>query len=303
MMKEKILFMGTPPIARTMLERLVSEGYEIVGVLTQPDRRVGRKKQLQCSAVKEYALQQALPIWQPVRIRDDHEELLKVEMDLIVTCAYGQFVPQALLDHPRFGAVNLHASLLPKLRGAAPIQRAIMRGDKECGMSVMRMVKKMDAGAVMAQRALRIEEEDTSGTLFEKLAVLGADLMASSLPLIFAGEADFVEQDEEQVSFAPAITPQEERLDLCKGLDAVYDQARALIPQPLSSIVSVRLSASGIILIFGSPASFDISGWVKAIYFSLSKASLAFEISSRKKICRSEYSELTTISNNLPTSA
>ena len=141
-----------------------------------------------------------------MRIRDDHEELLKVEMDLIVTCAYGQFVPQALLDHPRFGAVNLHASLLPKLRGAAPIQRAIMRGDKECGMSVMRMVKKMDAGAVMAQRALRIEEEDTSGTLFEKLAVLGADLMASSLPLIFAGEADFVEQDEEQVSFAPAIT-------------------------------------------------------------------------------------------------
>ena len=107
MMKEKILFMGTPPIARTMLERLVSEGYEIVGVLTQPDRRVGRKKQLQCSAVKEYALQQGLPIWQPVRIRDDHEELLKVEMDLIVTCAYGQFVPQALLDHPRFGAVNL----------------------------------------------------------------------------------------------------------------------------------------------------------------------------------------------------
>ena len=93
MMKEKILFMGTPPIARTMLERLVSEGYEIVGVLTQPDRRVGRKKQLQCSAVKEYALQQGLPIWQPVRIRDDHEELLKVEMDLIVTCAYGQFVP------------------------------------------------------------------------------------------------------------------------------------------------------------------------------------------------------------------
>ena len=109
MMKEKILFMGTPPIARTMLERLVSEGYEIVGVLTQPDRRVGRKKQLQCSAVKEYALQQGLPIWQPVRIRDDHEELLKVEMDLIVTCAYGQFVPQPLLDHPRFGAVNLHA--------------------------------------------------------------------------------------------------------------------------------------------------------------------------------------------------
>ena len=237
MMKEKILFMGTPPIARTMLERLVSEGYEIVGVLTQPDRRVGRKKQLQCSAVKEYALQQGLPIWQPARIRDDHEELLKVEMDLIVTCAYGQFVPQALLDHPRFGAVNLHASLLPKLRGAAPIQRAIMRGDKECGMSVMRMVKKMDAGAVMAQRALRIEEEDTSGTLFEKLAVLGADLMASSLPLIFAGEADFVEQDEEQVSFAPAITPQEERLDLCKGLDAVYDQARALIPQPCGYIM------------------------------------------------------------------
>ena len=154
-----------------------------------------------------------------------------------MTCAYGQFVPQALLDHPRFGAVNLHASLLPKLRGAAPIQRAIMRGDKECGMSVMRMVKKMDAGAVMAQRALRIEEEDTSGTLFEKLAVLGADLMASSLPLIFAGEADFVEQDEEQVSFAPAITPQEERLDLCKGLDAVYDQARALIPQPCGYIM------------------------------------------------------------------
>ncbi len=232
MMKEKILFMGTPPIARTMLERLLREGYEIVGVVTQPDRRAGRKKQLQHSAVKEYALQQGLRIWQPQRIREDHDELMQIDMDLIVTCAYGQFVPQPLLDHPRCGAVNLHASLLPRLRGAAPIQRAIMQGDKTCGMSVMRMVKKMDAGAVMAQRAIPIEEDDTSGTMFAKLGELGADLMAEALPAIFAGTACFKAQDEAQVTFAPAIAPQEEHLDLSKGLNSAYDQARALIPQP-----------------------------------------------------------------------
>ena len=232
MMKEKILFMGTPPIARIMLERLLREGYEIVGVVTQPDRRAGRKKQLQHSAVKEYALQQGLRIWQPQRIREDHDELMQIDMDLIVTCAYGQFVPQPLLDHPRFGAVNLHASLLPRLRGAAPIQRAIMQGDKTCGMSVMRMVKKMDAGAVMAQRGIPIEEDDTSGTMFAKLGELGADLMAEALPAIFAGTACFKAQDEAQVTFAPAIAPQEEHLDLSKGLNSAYDQARALIPQP-----------------------------------------------------------------------
>ena len=149
-----------------------------------------------------------------------------------MTCAYGQFVPQPLLDHPRFGAVNLHASLLPRLRGAAPIQRAIMQGDKTCGMSVMRMVKKMDAGAVMAQRAIPIEEDDTSGTMFAKLGELGADLMAEALPAIFAGTACFKAQDEAQVTFAPAIAPQEEHLDLSKGLNSAYDQARALIPQP-----------------------------------------------------------------------
>ena len=230
MTDKKIIFMGTPPIARTMLERLVQEGYQIVLVVTQPDKRAGRKRELTMSAVKEYALSEGLPLFQPQDIKTDHGLILETDADLIVTCAYGQFVPQDVLDYPRFGAVNLHASLLPKLRGGAPVHKAIINGDTVTGMSMMRMVKRMDAGAVMAQCKVTIDPDDTAGILFDKLAKAGADLMAEQLPLLLAGKAVFVEQDEDKATFAYTISREEERLDLHQPLDKVYNQARGLIP-------------------------------------------------------------------------
>ena len=237
MKKEKIIFMGTPPIARTMLERLTEADYDVVLVVTQPDCKSGRKQLLTMSAVKEYALSKGLALFQPEDIKSDHAKIMETDADLIVTCAYGQFVPEQVLTHPRFGAVNLHASLLPKLRGGAPVHKAIINGDAETGMSMMRMVRRMDAGAVMAQCHVPISETDTAGTLFDKLAVAGGDLLIEQLPSLFDGSAVFVEQDESQATFAYTITPQEERIDLSRPLSQVYDQARGLIPFPIGHVL------------------------------------------------------------------
>ncbi len=236
MKKEKIIFMGTPPIARTILQRLVEEGYDVVLVVTQPDRKSGRKQQLTMSAVKEFALDHGLSLFQPQNIKTEYAQMMSVDADLIVTCAYGQFIPEELLNHPRFGAINLHASLLPKLRGGAPVHKAIIEGNPETGMSIMRMVKQMDAGAVMAQCRVTIDEKDTAGTLFDKLAIAGADLLIEQLPSLFAGTAVFTEQDESKATFAYTITPQEEKIDLTKPLQTVYNQARGLIPFPVGYV-------------------------------------------------------------------
>lgn len=233
MEQKKIIFMGTPPIAQTMLERLVKDGYAIISVVTQPDRKAGRRQEVVMPPVKEYALTQGLPVYQPEDIRCAYEPLLQLDADLIVTCAYGQFIPQILLEKPRFGAINLHASLLPKLRGGAPVHKAIINGDTQSGMSIMRMVRKMDAGAVMAQCRVAIEETDTAGTLFDKLAVAGAELLSESLPHIFDGSAVFVEQNEAEATFAYTIRREEEKIDFSQPLDVVYNHARGLIPFPV----------------------------------------------------------------------
>ena len=146
--------MGTPEIAVSMLERLWSDGYRIIGVVSQPDKKVGRKQVLQMPPVKQAALAHDIPVYQPIRIRDDYEELMQLDIDLIVTCAYGQFIPSKLLEHPTYGSVNVHASLLPKLRGGAPIHKAVIEGHAESGVSIMRMVKKMDASCTAITRSL-----------------------------------------------------------------------------------------------------------------------------------------------------
>ncbi len=240
MEKEKIIFMGTPPIAKTILERLVEEGYEITLVVTQPDRKSGRKQQLTMSAVKSYALEKGLSLFQPQNIKQEYMQIMNVDADLIVTCAYGQFVPDPLLRHPRFGAINLHASLLPKLRGGAPVHKAIIQGDAVTGMTMMRMEKRMDAGAIMAQCSVMIDEKDTAGTLFDKLAVAGADLLITHLPSVFDGTAVFIEQDEAQATFAYTITPEEEKIDLNQDIRDVYNHARGLIPFPVGYIMHDR---------------------------------------------------------------
>ncbi len=229
----RVLFMGTPSIAVSMLESLWNDGYTVIGVVTQPDKKAGRKQTLQMPEVKKKALEYGIPVYQPIRIKDEYEKLLNLKIDLIVTCAYGQFIPSKLLEYPTYGSVNVHASLLPKLRGGAPIHKAIIEGHKESGISIMRMIKKMDAGAVMSQCRVAIDEDDTMGSLYDKLAVAGAQLLSESVPKIINGTAVFKEQNEAEATFAYTIQKEEEHIDFSKDAESVYNHIRGLIPSPV----------------------------------------------------------------------
>ena len=232
----KLVFMGTPAFSATVLEGLLTdERYDIVAVVTQPDRAVGRKKEIRMTPVKEVALAHDLPIYQPEKLSGSEEmtQLMSLGADGIVTAAYGQFLPSKLLDSMDF-AVNVHASLLPKYRGGAPIHYAIINGDAEAGVTIMEMVKEMDAGDMVSQKALPILEQDNVGTMFEKLAVLGRDLLLETLPAYIAGKIKPVPQDASQVTFSPNISPEEERLDWNKSARDIFNQIRGMYPGPVA---------------------------------------------------------------------
>ena len=232
----KLVFMGTPAFSATVLEGLLTdERYDIVAVVTQPDRAVGRKKEIRMTPVKEVALAHDLPIYQPEKLSGSEEmaQLMALGADGIVTAAYGQFLPSKLLDSMDF-AVNVHASLLPKYRGGAPIHYAIINGDAEAGVTIMEMVKEMDAGDMIADRSLPILDEDNVGTLFEKLAVLGRDLLLDTLPAYLAGEIKPSPQDPSLVTFSPNILPEEEVLDWTKTNRQVFNQIRGMNPWPVA---------------------------------------------------------------------
>ena len=232
----KIVFMGTPAFSATVLEGLLTdERYDIVAVVTQPDRAVGRKKEIRMTPVKEVALAHDLSIYQPEKLSGSEEmaQLMALGADGIVTAAYGQFLPSKLLDSMDF-AVNVHASLLPKYRGGAPIHYAIINGDAEAGVTIMEMVKEMDAGDMIAARSLPILDEDNVGTLFEKLAVLGRDLLLDTLPAYLAGEIKPSPQDPSLVTFSPNILPEEEVLNWTKTNRQVFNQIRGMNPWPVA---------------------------------------------------------------------
>ena len=231
-----IIFMGTPDFSATVLKGLLeSKQYEILAVVTQPDRAVGRKKEIRMTPVKELALDYGLPIYQPEKLSKSAEldSLMNLNADGIVTAAFGQFLPSKLLDSVNF-AVNVHASLLPKYRGGAPIHYAIINGDKETGVTIMEMVKEMDAGDMIARRAIPIEETDNVGTMFEKLALVGRDLLLESLPSYLAGDLKPVPQDKNQVTFSPNILPEEERIDWTKTNHQIFNQIRGMNPWPVA---------------------------------------------------------------------
>ncbi|WP_313641272.1 methionyl-tRNA formyltransferase, partial [Paenibacillus sp.] len=194
----KIVFMGTPAFAVPSLQMLMDEGYEVVAVVTQPDRPQGRKKILAPSPVKEAALSLGLPVLQPERMRKPEAvaELAEYEPDLIVTAAYGQILPKAVLDLPRNGCVNVHGSLLPKYRGGAPIQRSIINGEKVTGVTLMYMAEGLDTGDMISRVEVAIEDEDTSGTLFEKVSLAGRDLLKSEMPRLVSGRVQATPQDD-----------------------------------------------------------------------------------------------------------
>ena len=232
---KKVIFMGTPSFSVPILQALIEEEtIEVAAVVTQPDRKVGRKQILTPSPVKQLAMTYDIPVLQPEKLSNSQEmqQILELEPDLLITAAYGQYVPTKLLKAPTYRAINVHASLLPKYRGAAPIHYAVLKGDEVTGITIMYMEKVMDAGDIIAQREIPITKEDDTGTLFEKLSLLGRDLLMDTLPDIFAGKNASIKQDEEKVSFSPMITKEQEKIDWKKTAKEINNLIRALRPAP-----------------------------------------------------------------------
>lgn len=231
-MRERIVFMGTASFSLAVLKMLIEEDYNIVGVVTQPDRYVGRKKVLTMPDVKVEALKYDIPVIQPARIKEDYQAIVDLKPDLIITAAYGQIVPQAVLDIPRLGCINVHASLLPLYRGGAPVHQAIIDGQEKTGVTIMYMVKKMDAGDMIAQKETPILEEDTVGILYDRLSDLGAKLLKETLPDILKGTNQRIPQDENLVTYAPTLSREDERLDWNMSARQVYNKVRGTNPWP-----------------------------------------------------------------------
>ncbi len=234
MEKLKIVYMGTPNFSVGPLQSLIENKYNVVLVVTQPDKKVGRKKEIKYSEVKEYAIKNNLKIFQPENIKNNYEEILKLEPDIIITCAYGQIIPKQLLDYPKYGCINIHASLLPKLRGGAPIHKAIINGYDKTGVTIMYMDEKMDSGDIIYQKEIKIEESDNVGTLFDKLSILGSNMIIEILPKIINNDIKRIKQDENEVTYAYNITREEEKLDFNKTSRQVFNHIRGLNPFPVS---------------------------------------------------------------------
>ncbi|AJS57862.1 methionyl-tRNA formyltransferase [Paenibacillus sp. IHBB 10380] len=227
-----IVFMGTPAFAVPSLRRLIKEGYNVVAVVTQPDRPQGRKKVLTPTPVKEVALEFGLPVLQPQRMRSPEavEQLAVYQPDLIVTAAYGQILPKAVLDMPRLGCVNIHGSLLPKYRGGAPIQRSIINGETVTGITLMYMAEGLDTGDMISQIEIPIEDHDTSGSVFEKLSEVGASLLQRELPLLLEGRVTAIPQNDEESTYAPNLKREDEKIDWNRSSRDIYNQIRGLLP-------------------------------------------------------------------------
>ena len=232
MNSKRIIFMGTPEISATVLEGLISAGYQIVAVIAQPDRPVGRKKILEPVPTKVVAEKYNIPVYQPEKIRKEYDFVKSLNPDVIITLAYGQIVPQGLLDIPPLGCINLHGSLLPKYRGAAPIQYALMNNDTKTGMTLMKMIKEMDAGEMYATEEVEISPLDNSTSLFKKMGDAALRLILRVLPDYLEGKLLGVPQDESLVTFAPSIKPEEEKLDLDKSKEQLFGLIRALSDAP-----------------------------------------------------------------------
>ena len=232
-----IVFMGTPDFSAPILQTLIDNpAYDVVAVLTQPDRPVGRKHTLKPTPVKEVAVKANIPVLQPNKLSgsDELKQIISLAPDFIITAAYGQFLPTKLLAAAKMGAINVHASLLPKYRGGAPIHYAVLNGDEKTGVTIMYMVKEMDAGDIIAQKELPILSEDNTGTLFDKLSLLGRDLLLSTLPKLISGDITPIPQNIDQVSFSPNIQPNEEVLDFTQPAQVVHNHVRGLFPFPIA---------------------------------------------------------------------
>ena len=231
----KIVYMGTPDFAVNPLRALAEAGYEVTGVVTQPDKPKGRGKTMLPTPVKEEALKHGFPVYQPVKVRDPEflQELKNLDPDIIVVAAFGQIIPKSILDLPKYGCINIHASLLPKYRGAAPIQQAVIDGEKESGVTIMRMGTGLDTGDMISRIVVPLAADETGGSLFDKLAEAGAKLLIETLPHIFNGTAAYEKQPEESPTpYAGMITKQMGMIDFGKSAVELERLVRGLNPWP-----------------------------------------------------------------------
>ncbi|WP_017753678.1 methionyl-tRNA formyltransferase [Calidifontibacillus oryziterrae] len=232
----RIVFMGTPDFSVPVLKQLIIDGYNVVGVVTQPDRPKGRKKELTPPPVKIEAEKHSIEVLQPTKISNPEqlEQVLALKPDLIVTAAFGQILPTQLLEAPKYGCINVHASLLPELRGGAPIHYAILQGKKVTGVTIMYMVDKLDAGDILSQVEVPIEDTDHVGTLFEKLSIAGANLLSKTIPLLLAGKITPIKQNDDDATFAANIKREQEKIDWSRRGEDVYNHIRGLHPWPVA---------------------------------------------------------------------
>ena len=232
----KILFMGTPDFARSILEKLHKDGENIIAVVTQPDKPQGRKMILTPPPVKQYALENGIPVYQPLTLKDGAfaEELSRIDPELIIVAAYGKILPAYILDYPKYGCINAHASLLPRWRGAAPIQRAIMAGDTRSGVTSMYMAQGLDTGDMILTVQVPITDDDDFGTLHDKLAVAGGDAMTQTIEKLRAGTVIREVQNDADATYAAKIENPDCVIDFGKSVTEVHNQVRGLSPVPLA---------------------------------------------------------------------
>lgn len=230
----KIVFMGTPDFAENALEEILKAGHEVVLAVTQPDKKQGRGKEIKMSPVKECAIREGIPVFQPIKIREPEaiEHLKKYEADIFVVAAFGQILSKEVLNIPKYGCVNIHASLLPRLRGAAPIQQSILDGDKKTGITIMQMNEGLDTGDILLQKSINIEDTDTGESLFNKLSKLGAEAILEALPKIESGQLEPIPQDDSLSSYAGMLKKDMGRLDWNKSAEALERYVRGLNPWP-----------------------------------------------------------------------
>lgn len=228
--------MGTPEFAVGVLDALIKET-DVRLVVSQPDKMVGRKKELKSTPVKLKALENNIEVFQPNKIREDYQRIVQINPDIIITCAYGQIIPKALLDLPKLGCINVHASLLPKLRGGAPIHKCLIDGYSKTGITIMYMDEKMDSGDIISQEEYVIKEDDNVGKLHDILSNIGAELLIKTLPSIINKTNKRIKQNEAEVTYAYNIKREEEHLDFTKNCIDIYNQVRGLNPWPLANFL------------------------------------------------------------------
>lgn len=230
----KVVFMGTPSFAVPVLEKLI-ENYNVIMVVCQPDRAKDKKGNIIYPPIKELALKNNIEVYQPLKLSNEYEYIIEKNPDIIITCAYGQILPSSLLDYPKYGCINVHGSLLPRLRGGAPIHHAIINGDKETGITIMYMDKKMDAGDIISQRSIEIKNTDNLDSIYSSLSILGSELLIETLPSIINGTNNRIKQNENEVTFGYNISKEDELINFNDSAVNIFNKVRGLCSVPGAS--------------------------------------------------------------------